>query len=74
MTLPPDNLDDDFDLDQDHTEFVAHCDLCSTELSTPNAYEVQCASCYITGCSQCLRRGDDLFPWICNRCRRGRFR
>lgn len=44
------------------------CEMCSSPLIPyVNDYE-ECSACHSQGCTKCMERGDDVFPWLCGDC------
>ena len=44
------------------------CEICGAIIDYVNNRYEECSKCYSPGCEKCLRRGDDIFPYICSNC------
>ena len=62
-------IDDDECPDDDFNPDAMHCEICRSEVTNYGNNQFQeCSICHMSGCNVCLRRGDDVFPWLCWEC------
>lgn len=59
--------DDEGDNDDGPSEY-GHCEACHKEIMPYQNDHAECSACHMPGCYSCLRRGDDVFPYLCWDC------